>query len=80
LIHLPFNITGVDLVYTDVSQVMEPHKCSKWEWVPWTQMWLWAREEAEAREKGEEVKRKMFLPLVNLYRQYPELENCLEGR
>jgi 8-oxo-dGTP diphosphatase len=43
-------------------------------------MWLWAREEAEAREKGEVVERKMFLPLVNLYRQYPELENCLEGR
>jgi 8-oxo-dGTP diphosphatase len=52
---------------------MEPHKCAKWEWVPWSQMWSWAGEQAEAEKEGREVKKRLFLPLVNLWRDYPEL-------
>jgi 8-oxo-dGTP diphosphatase len=59
---------------------MEPHKCAKWEWVPWSQMWTWAKGQALAEAKGEEVRTKMFLPLVNLFREYPELENVLDGK
>ena len=59
---------------------MEPHKCAKWEWIPWSQMWTWAGEQAKAEKEGREVNKQMFLPLVNLWREYPELENALDGR
>ncbi|KAJ8107787.1 hypothetical protein OPT61_g8622 [Boeremia exigua] len=63
-----------------VAQAMEPHKCAKWEWIPWSQMWSWAGEQAKAEDEGREVKKPMFLPLVNLWREYPELENALGGK
>ncbi|KAH7549156.1 glycoside hydrolase family 26 protein [Bipolaris maydis] len=53
---------------------------TSWEWVPWSQMWAWAGEQAAAEKEGREVKRKMFLPLVNLWRDYPELEFALGGK
>tara|TARA_R110002003_G_scaffold132_11_gene12447 strand:- start:12702 stop:12881 length:180 start_codon:yes stop_codon:yes gene_type:complete len=59
---------------------MEPHKCAKWEWVPWSQMWAWAGEQARAEEEGREVQRRLFLPLVNLWRERKECENALVGR
>ncbi|KAH4985212.1 hypothetical protein HBI76_132360 [Parastagonospora nodorum] len=59
-----------------VPKPMEPHKCAKWEWVPWSQMWEWAGEQAEAKETG----RKLFLPLVNLWKEYPEMKDALVGR
>jgi 8-oxo-dGTP diphosphatase len=65
---------------TDAAQPMEPHKCAKWEWVPWTDMWSWAAAQAEAEDEGREVQKKMFLPLVNLFREYPEMRNCLENK
>jgi 8-oxo-dGTP diphosphatase len=43
-------------------------------------MWQWSKEQAEAEAKGEEVKKRMFLPLVNLYRDYPEMEHALGDR
>jgi 8-oxo-dGTP diphosphatase len=43
-------------------------------------MWTWAKGQALAEAKGEEVRTKMFLPLVNLFREYPELENVLDGK
>lgn len=55
---------------------MEPHKCAKWEWVPWSQMWEWAGEQAEGKDMG----RKLFLPLVNLWREYPQMKDALVGR
>lgn len=43
-------------------------------------MWQWAKEQAGAEVQGREVEKPMFLPLVNLYREYPELEHCLKGQ
>jgi len=43
-------------------------------------MWAWAKEQAEAEKEGREVRKRMFLPLVNLWREYPEMENALAGR
>ncbi|KAH7064110.1 NUDIX hydrolase domain-like protein [Paraphoma chrysanthemicola] len=63
-----------------VPKAMEPHKCAKWEWVPWKQMWAWAGEQAKAEEEGKEVKRVLFLPLVNLWRERKECEIALAGR
>lgn len=42
-------------------------------------MWDWAKKQCEAEATGGKVEKKMFLPLVNLYREYPELEHCLHG-
>lgn len=58
-------------------QAMEPHKCAKWEWIPWKQMWKWAQEQADAEKQGKKSQKDMFLPLVNLVRMYPELEGYL---
>ncbi|KAF2714213.1 7,8-dihydro-8-oxoguanine triphosphatase NUDT15 [Pleomassaria siparia CBS 279.74] len=63
-----------------VPQPLEPHKCARWEWVPWSQMWEWARQQNEAEKSGAEVGKKLFLPIVNLYRDYPELEYCLKDK
>ncbi|RAR14883.1 glycoside hydrolase family 26 protein [Stemphylium lycopersici] len=60
-----------------VPQPMEPHKCAAWQWIPWGTMWTWAGEQAQAEKEGREVQRKMFLPLVNLWREYPDLKNVL---
>jgi len=43
-------------------------------------MWEWAKQQAEAEAKGQKVGRRMFIPIVNLYRDYPELEHALVGR
>jgi 8-oxo-dGTP diphosphatase len=43
-------------------------------------MWDWAKQQADAEASGRRVERKMFLPIVNLYRDFPELEHALEGR
>ncbi|CAN9182180.1 unnamed protein product [Alternaria alternata] len=59
---------------------MEPHKCAAWSWIPWTQMWAWAGEQAKAEKEGKEVQKNLFLPLVNLWREYPEMKDALVGR
>lgn len=59
---------------------MEPHKTAKWLWVRWDLMWQWSGEQAKAEKEGKEIKKEMFLPLLNLWRNYPELENALVGR
>lgn len=38
-------------------------------------MWAWAEEQAKAEKEGREVKRQMFLPLVNLSKEHPNLKN-----
>ncbi|KAF2261561.1 hypothetical protein CC78DRAFT_347784 [Lojkania enalia] len=57
---------------------LEPHKCARWDWIPWSQMWEWAKLQAMAEREGKEVTKRMFRPLVNLYLDYPELEFCLK--
>jgi 8-oxo-dGTP diphosphatase len=47
--------------------------------VPWSQMWEWAGEQARADEEGRVVEKKMFLPLVDLWRTRKEMEKALEG-
>ncbi|KAL6155129.1 hypothetical protein ACJQWK_01144 [Exserohilum turcicum] len=63
-----------------VAKPMEPHKCAAWHWIPWHQMWAWAGEQAEAEKAGRPTTgRVLFLPLVNLWREYPELRHVLGG-
>ncbi|KAJ4360245.1 uncharacterized protein N0V89_000805 [Didymosphaeria variabile] len=67
------NIVGEE----KVPKALEPEKCARWEWIPWSQMWFWAKEQAEAEAGGGKAGKEMFLPLVNLYREYPDMERCL---
>jgi 8-oxo-dGTP diphosphatase len=43
-------------------------------------MWKWAGEQAKAEEEGRILEKKLFLPLVNLWRTRPEMEKVLEGQ
>jgi 8-oxo-dGTP diphosphatase len=54
---------------------MEPHKCPQWNWTPWSEMWKLAKEQADCEAKGLKVEVPMFLPLVNLVKDYPEMEH-----
>ena len=38
------------------------------------------KEQAIAEGEGRKVQKKMFLPLVNLWREYPEMRDALVGR
>jgi 8-oxo-dGTP diphosphatase len=55
---------------SDEPQVLEPDKCEGWEWASWKQLMDWVRLEGEAGD-DEVLKRKLFLPLLNLVRQRP---------
>lgn len=66
-------------------QLMEPNKCEGWFWVTWEQMKSWAvselsdhRLDAAAAvdgksENGQNLPVKLFLPLLNLTRERPEI-------
>lgn len=47
-------------------------------------MWAWAQEQAHAQDAARDVVavggRKLFLPLVSLWREYPEMKDALVGR
>jgi 8-oxo-dGTP diphosphatase len=43
-------------------------------------MWIWAGEQAKAEQEGKKVQKHLFLPLVNLWREYPEMKDALAGR
>lgn len=64
-------------IVANIEEPLEPHKCARWDWVPWSVMWNWAKQQAEAEASGQVVKKRMFRPLVNLHRDHPEMEHCL---
>ncbi|KAF2113292.1 nudix hydrolase 1 [Lophiotrema nucula] len=73
-------VTGTITGENKVPQPLEPEKCASWDWVPWSQMWDWSKQQAEAERDGKAVTKRMFRPLVNLYLDYPGLENALVAR
>ncbi|KAK4040977.1 NUDIX hydrolase domain-like protein [Parachaetomium inaequale] len=52
-------------------QVLEPHKCACWEWKSWA--------DVRAAIAGEQGQAKVFLPIVNLLRDHPEIEALVEA-
>lgn len=65
--------------HEDKPQLLEPEKCEGWEWVSWEVMKRWVEEENESmteQQLSEEAERKMhrlFLPLINLVKEQPEI-------
>ncbi|KAI2483070.1 Nudix hydrolase 1 [Pyrenophora tritici-repentis] len=60
----------------EVGKTMEPTKSSPWTWTHWSTMWEWAGAQATAEDSGKplpEGQQKLFLPLVNLWRERKEL-------
>ncbi len=48
------------------AQVLEPNKCECWEWRSWG--------DVRAAVAGEDGDTRVFLPIVNLVRDYPDIE------
>ncbi|CAE7175065.1 Nudix hydrolase 1 [Pyrenophora teres f. teres] len=60
----------------EVGKTMEPTKSSPWAWTPWSTMWEWAGAQAAAEDSGQllpDGRQKLFLSLVNLWRERKEL-------
>ncbi|KAJ5899774.1 NUDIX hydrolase [Penicillium taxi] len=52
------------------SKIMEPEKCTAWEWITWDEL----RAEGEAQMSSSNHKgRVLFEPLINLFQQRPDL-------
>ena len=45
---------------------MEPHKCESWSWKSWA--------DVRAVVAGEDGAAKIFLPIINLLRDHPDIE------
>lgn len=59
----------------DEPENREPEKCGGWEWVDWESLvqWVEGEEEGEEENKGVEMRKKVFTPLISLIRQRPGL-------
>ena len=57
----------LSLLPANPMQVLEPHKCSRWEWKSWDDV-----RAVIAEEDGQPG--KVFLPIVNLLEEQPEIE------
>ncbi|KAH6651299.1 NUDIX hydrolase domain-like protein [Chaetomium tenue] len=54
---------------TQEPQVLEPHKCSCWEWKTWDDVRAVIAGNTEEGQPG-----KVFLPIVNLLEEQPDIE------
>lgn len=57
----------------DEPENREPEKCGGWEWVDWESLVKWVDDEGEEENKGGEMRKKVFTPLISLIRQRPGL-------
>ncbi|KAE8146617.1 NUDIX hydrolase domain-like protein [Aspergillus avenaceus] len=59
---------GCTVVGDDAQpKLLEPHKCEQWKWVTWEEIGSYDRGVAE----GEASNGRLFMPLVNLFKQRP---------
>jgi hypothetical protein len=50
---------------------MEPEKCESWSWKSWA--------DVRAVIAGDQEQAKVFLPIVNLLRDHPDIEGLIEA-
>lgn len=51
---------------------MEPNKCEGWHWVSWDKIQEWGQHHDDMA--SEWVNKRLFLPLRNLVKDYPQLD------
>lgn len=54
----------------EAAQVLEPHKCERWDWFSWEDLQSAIDKQTEARD-SDVLERPIFLPLLDLVRQRP---------
>ncbi|KAK4129769.1 hypothetical protein N657DRAFT_640432 [Parathielavia appendiculata] len=54
---------------TEQPKVLEPEKCASWEWKSW--------DDIRGAIEGESGQKKVFLPMVNLLADHPQIEVLL---
>lgn len=52
---------------------MEPHKCKEWRWFSWEEVRRLAEVQLGLRQPDEQEDVKLFTPIVNFVKDYPEL-------
>ncbi|KAJ5549827.1 hypothetical protein N7461_004525 [Penicillium sp. DV-2018c] len=63
-----------DTLLMSTGQTLEPEKCECWEWISWGEMRTYGEEEMRAGECDTDgfQGRRLFMPLLDLFRQWPE--------
>lgn len=54
----------------DIPQVLEPHKCERWDWMSWDDL-LSAVEKQSKAHSDDVLEKQLFPPMLNLIRQRP---------
>lgn len=57
---------------SEKPQIMEPEKCEVWQWISWAEVKDWASHQHHG--SANYADKKLFLPMVHLARDYPQLD------
>ncbi|KAI1374185.1 NUDIX hydrolase domain-like protein [Hypoxylon crocopeplum] len=57
----------------DEPKVLEPEKCEGWHWISWDEIRAWCAHHDD-EVTPEWARNKCFLPLINLAKDYPQIE------
>ncbi|KAK0123365.1 hypothetical protein ONS96_010357 [Cadophora gregata f. sp. sojae] len=67
-------VVGVRDDVSQVPEVLEKEKCEGWEWLRWEELVALVERDG----KGDEMERRLFIPLLNMVRQRPGVVPALK--